>query len=200
MRVLRILDLFSGLGGFSQPFIDRGHEVVTVDIEPKFKPSVVADIRNLSSQSLPLAGEWDVVLASPPCQAFSIAAVYRHYKGHIPDQHVSHGLGLVACTLRLIAEFKPRYWVMENPCGMLRTFIGKPRETIYQCSFGAPWKKPTDLWGVWPGVLKRPCAPHQKAPRGSGSGVNSSHITDPAIRAKLPCGLGEELTRRIEAT
>lgn len=38
---MRVLDLFSGLGGWSAAFRDRGHEVITLDIEPKFKPDIV---------------------------------------------------------------------------------------------------------------------------------------------------------------
>ena len=42
------IDLCSGLGGFSQAFRDDpAWEVITVDINPKFKPTIVADVCNL---------------------------------------------------------------------------------------------------------------------------------------------------------
>ena len=193
---MRVLDLFCGLKGFSQPFKDRGHEVVTVDILPKFKPSVVADVRKLSSQSLPLAGEWDVVLASPPCEIFSRARAYQEWPP-APEKE-RDALGLVASTLRLVAELHPIWWVMENPTGRLRTWIGLPREKIYQCSFGNKFQKPTDLWGRWPGRIRRPCISHLRTRESPGGGPGE-HVRNPALRAKLPYGLGEELCKRMEA-
>jgi len=47
---MRVLDLFSGLGGWSQAFKDRGHEVVTVDIAPKFAPIICKDIMELTPE------------------------------------------------------------------------------------------------------------------------------------------------------
>lgn len=202
---MRILDLFSGLGGFSQPFRDRGHEVVTLDIEAKFKSDIVADVRSIRYPSLSLQGDFDVVLASPPCEGFSIASVYRHWDNGTPiSKTVYEGIALVTNTLRLVAEIQPAFWVMENPVAMLRRVVGTPAELVYWCSFqeNLPrerrWKKPTDLWGRYPRI-GRPCIPHAKTPRGShSSGAMANQIRNPAIRAKLPYGLGEELCKRME--
>lgn len=37
---MKVLDLFSGLGGWSAAFKDRGHTVFTVDVHPDFKPGL----------------------------------------------------------------------------------------------------------------------------------------------------------------
>lgn len=198
-RRLVCVDLFSGLGGFSEAFVQRGHKVVRIDNDPRFKDvphTVIADICELRHPSLILNGNVDVILASPPCQAFSVASIPAHWKNHEPDEVVFEGLKLVTHALRLVAEVNPRYWLMENPRGMLRTVIGKPKEDIYLCAYGTKWKKPTDIWGRYPGKLRRPCAPHESAPRGSKKGVQG--ITDPAERAKLPYELSEEVCKRIE--
>lgn len=42
-----MLDLFSGLGGASQVMVERGWKVIRVDIESRFKPDIVADVRAL---------------------------------------------------------------------------------------------------------------------------------------------------------
>lgn len=190
---MKVLDLFSGLGGFSQAFTEAGDEVVTVDIEKRFNPKLLTDVRDLSVYE----NGWDIVLASPPCQAMSIAGVTHHWKDHVPDQHVSEGLGLVAATFRSIAQARPRYAaILENPTGMLRTFIGAPKETIYLCSYGAKWKKPTDLWGYYPFRLRKPCKPHEAAPRGSNSGINGAHSAEE--RAKLPYELSLEIRNRVK--
>lgn len=193
---MKIVDLFSGLGGFSQAFVERGHDVITLDLDPRFKPTIVADIREIRYPSLSLNGDIDVVLASPPCKAFSVASIPHHWKDHKPGLKVAEAVGIVANALRLIAEIQPTYWVLENPCGMLKRMIGDPKETIYLCSYGTKWKKPTDLWGRYPGKLKLPCAPHEAAPRGSKKGVQG--VSDPAERAKLPYGLSLELCKRFE--
>lgn len=212
---MRILDLFSGLGGFSEPFRDRGHEVITLDIDSRFEPDIVADVREIRYPSLSLDGEFDVVLASPPCEAFSIARAWHGW----PPELQRDGLALVACTFQLIADIQPKWHVVENPRGFLRNFINPPKQTIHLCDWGGEFQKPTDLWGHYPGDLPVPnrCAPHIESPNAevaikgvngvgsaraggamavytSGSGKNSK-----ALRAKLPYGLGEELCKRMEA-
>ena len=57
---MNVLDLFSGLGGWSAAFKDRGHAVTTLDIEPKFKPDIVKDI--LEIKSIAEIGKFDLYL------------------------------------------------------------------------------------------------------------------------------------------
>lgn len=198
-RILRVLDLFAGLGGFSQPFRDRGHDVTTVDIDPGFSPTRVADIRSFAfGDWLFFHGDFDVILASPPCQAFSVAAIPTHWAKFYPDDFAQRALDLVNRTLSLIDQAEPRYWVLENPRGMLRKLIGKPKETVFLCSFGDTRMKPTDLWGEYPGPIARPCAPHVSAPRGSRTPGSTQGIKGPALRSRLPYGLGLELCSRME--
>ncbi len=191
---MRVLDLFSGLGGFSEPFRDRGHEVITLDIDARFKPDVVADVRKIRYPSLNLSGEFDVVLASPPCNMFSKARAFHGW----PWKETADALALVTCAFRLIAEIHPRWHVVENPEGRLRMFIGPPKQTVHLCDYGSKWQKPTDLWGDYPGELPNPnrCAPHESSPNYR---LVMKKVRDPALRAKLPYGLGEELCKRMEA-
>lgn len=142
-----VLDLFSGKKGFSRPFAERGHEVYTVDIDASFEPTIVADVRELRWPILDIPRGIDAVVASPPCQKFSVAAIGRYWKKGVPQPEVVDAIGLVATTLRLIAEIAPRFWVMENPTGMLRTIIGPPR------------------------------GPHEPAPKGSKAGVDNPSLT-----------------------
>src|SRR5438094_503227 len=160
---MKVLDLFSGFGTWMDPFRDAGHEVVSVDLNPRFKPTICADVKKLAYPSLDLKGPFDGVIASPPCEMFSIARNFHH--GHPPDKQ-RDALGVVASTFRLIAQIQPNWFVVENPRGKLRKFIGPPKETIYLCSYGSNWMKPTDLWGKYPGKLRMPCAPHHSSPRG----------------------------------
>jgi hypothetical protein len=63
------LDLCSGLGGASQPALDRGWTVIRIDVERRFGPDIVADIRSLPINPARLRPT--VLWASPPCQEFS---------------------------------------------------------------------------------------------------------------------------------
>jgi hypothetical protein len=217
----RVLDLFAGFGGWGQAFADEGHEVVSVDFEPLFNTTVVADINKLSARDLP-GTHWDIVLASPPCQKFSITTVYRHWekpgKVYWPKSDEAHAaLRLVASTLRLIEEIQPTYWTIENPRGLLRKLpIMTPyeRRTVTFCQYGDSRMKPTDLWGVFPNALrlKPTCrngdACHIQAPRGSSTGTQGRKSIARAIRSAegvyayggfIPKALSLDFLRAMEA-
>ena len=179
---MKVLDLFSGLGGWSQAFKDRGHQVTTVDIEDKFKPNLCIDVMELKSEDF--GHRYDIILASPPCNCFSVASLYRHWKKRMgisypTDEATIKSIELVKHTLSLITELNPRWWILENPVGMLRkqTFMKEyKRTTITQCQYGRSVMKPTDLWGILPkGFIVKKCKPgalcHERAIRSSKKGV-----------------------------
>ena len=185
---MRVLDLFCGLKGWSQAFKDRGHTVITFDIESKFNPTVCNDIRLFNAHDFEGYGQFDIVLASPPCNQFSIASVYKHWK----DKKPTEAIDLVSHTLRLILGLYPKWWILENPTGMLRKVMGNPQAVITQCQYGKNSMKPTDLWGVFPKSFKpKRCKNgddcHDSAPRGSKTGTQG--LANSELRAKIPYGL-----------
>jgi hypothetical protein len=174
---MKILDLFSGLGGWSQAFKDRGHEVVTVDIESKFNPTICKDIMQVTQKDFN-GTKFDVILASPPCNCFSVASVYRHWNkdGTIKSDTELESIRLVLHTIELIYSLRPKFWVIENPTGMLRNVIGVPHYCVSQCQYGRSIMKPTDMWGRLPSTfIAKRCKPgnpdHEKASRSAKSGV-----------------------------
>lgn len=185
---MKMLDLFAGLGGWSKPFIERGHEVCRVDWDDKFELEIVADISKLTASDLPFKP--DVILASPPCETFSIASIGHHWNiDRTPKTEAAvKGIELVKNTVRLIQKVSPRFAIIENPRGMLRKLdlIPAPRTTVWYCHFGENRAKPTDLWGLpFPQMdfrgechsrksshgLDCCCQDHAAAPRGSQTGT-----------------------------
>ncbi len=199
------LDLFSGLGGFSQAFEDSDEwSVTTVDINPEFSPDVQADVVGLSWSEV--GTHYDVVLAGPPCPGFSLMNVSDNWDGEDnPDSESARdSLETMFATFRLIESISPDWYVIENPVGMARPYLERFCESvdlITQCQYGRDVQKRTYLGHNLTGFDARRCASgdgcHKAAPRGSDTGTQSTDKTPPE-RAKLPRGLSEEVLRSIE--
>lgn len=198
---MRVVDLFCGegatseVGGWSSAFRARGHETFTVDFDPAYKPDLVADITQMTAKDLP----WrpDIILASPPCQGWSVATCFRNWTkledGSMEPKSPKAELSvrMVQATINIIRESGVPMWIIENPRGMLRKHpvMGDfERRTVTYCQYGRDFMKPTDLWGGFPSrlVLWAPCkigAPcHVASPRGSQTGtqgrarLESTHV------------------------
>jgi len=131
MRKMRMIDLFSGLGGASQAMRERGWEVIRVDVDPRFDPDVCCDVRDFHWDG----GEVDLLWASPPCDEFS-KSDKPWFGFQSPSQE---SLDLVFEVFRIVREVNPRYWILENVRGAQR-WIGKA-----PCKIG-----PFYLWGWFP--------------------------------------------------
>ena len=188
---MKCIDLFSGLGGFSQAFLDRRHDVLRVDNNDRFKDipfTVITDVLMLTAENLK---NTDIILASPPCTHFSFAAVTkngsRHWPKGIPTKATLEQIELVKHTIRIIKAAEPKYWILENPRGRLRKVIGAPAMTTYWAAWGTPYLKPTHLWGNLPPIdWKQPMKWDSNPSGGVGSGIDGPYPRDPAKRALIP--------------
>lgn len=206
---MKVLDLFSGLGGWAAPWKAAGHDVVTVDLDPRFGCTFTIDVLQLGPREL---GAFDVVLASPPCEAFSVAAIGHHWTGGLrayepATEHARTSLALVHWTLAVIESTRPAVWVIENPRGMLRklgVLDRYERVTVHYCQYGDTSMKPTDLWGGFPQswaprpVCRNGATCHESAPRGAKTGTQGK--AGAAARAEIPFELAEELMLATERT
>lgn len=208
MSQMKILDLFSGSGSFSLAFKDRGHRVTTIDIEEKFHPDIAMDVFKLTPRQVTLGG-FDVVLASPPCTCFSVASIGTHWMGgkeaYIPKTNAAMiSIALVEHTKSLVSYIKPRFFVMENPRGVLRKLNcvkDLPRETVWYCQYGDERAKPTDLFGTLPfSFIPKIChngaTDHASAPRGARSGTQGRNGA--YERSKIPYNLSLKLCLAME--
>jgi hypothetical protein len=175
---MRVLDLFAGLGGWGSAFLERGHEVVSVDFNPAFGTTIVADVFDLKAKEL---GHFDAVLASPPCEKFSVLTIGRnwHTDGRPKTAGAAKAEALVWATRILIEDLDPAFFVIENPCGklrVLRPLADMEMRTVTYCTYGAPWQKRTDLWGGFPPSLvlrpsctnDNPCSDETRKAKPSG--------------------------------
>ena len=143
-----------------------------------------------------------MVLASPPCTQFSIAAsrFYRFVDGEPQTDDAADALALVHHSVGLIRALSPAFWVLENPVGKLRHVWRPPAATLTQCQYGRDHRKATDLWGDLPPVSWQKCEPgagcHVDSPRGMGKGKR--HVRNPAERAKVPAELSEAIRDSCE--
>jgi hypothetical protein len=152
----------------------------------------------------------DVILASPPCTAFSVMRIGRNWNhDHTPKNDTARlGLRLLEATLAIIREADPAYFVIENPMGKMRRMpqlAGLDHRHVTYCQYGETRMKPTDLWGGFPPslVLAPPCKQgatcHEAAPRGSRTGTQGLISSNRALSAKIPAPLSLAVCLAAEA-
>lgn len=101
---MRLLDLFCGAGGASMGYYQAGFDVTGIDIvEQKRYPFKF--IKGNALEYLDYAKHFDVIHASPPCQAYSIT---KHYNKDAPK--------LIENT-REFLEKTGIYYIIENVVG-----------------------------------------------------------------------------------
>ena len=136
----RLLDLFCGAGGASAGYDAAGFDVVGVDVteQPNYPfPMYVADALTLSPAFL---SEFDVIHASPPCQAYSVLA-HRTDNGAAWPQLVEPVRDMLAAT------GKP--YVIENVvgsplkdyvtlCGTMFPGLRVIRHRLFEANFPIP--------------------------------------------------------------
>lgn len=132
--MLKVLDLFAGAGGFSEGFRQANYEI-SCAIE-NFKPVyttyqnnfssahvIAKDIKEVHSKEIKEeVGEIDVMIGGPPCEAFTLASI--KIKSNPLDRLYSDPRGmLVLHFIRMVADLKPIFFVMENVAGILHPLI-----------------------------------------------------------------------------
>lgn len=138
-----ILDLCSGSGNWSQPYVEAGYDVVRVDIPQ--------DVRLMKHIGKPVHG----ILCAPPCTVFSLAGAWVQRT----EDEIKLALSVVDACLRMVCVYRPAWWALENPRGRLNKFLGKPQFEYHPCDFGEPWTKHTYLWGQFTTPVKCPVVP-----------------------------------------
>ena len=163
MRKLKILDLFSGIGGFSLGLERTGgfETAAFCEIEPfprkvlaKHWPNVPCynDVRELTAERLAAdgIGPIDVITGGFPCQDLSVAG---------KQAGMSEGTrsGLWSEIARLVSELRPQYVIVENVANLLSGpreqrggWFGRVLGDLAALGYDAEWHCiPASYVGAW---------------------------------------------------
>lgn len=134
---MNVLDLFSGIGGFSLGLERAGMRTVAFcEIDPfcrrvleKHWPNVPihADVRKLATDQLRV----DVICGGFPCQDISIAGDRAGLSGQRS--------GLWSEMRRCIGDIRPRFVIVENTTGLLNLGMGDVLGDLASLGYDAVW-------------------------------------------------------------
>lgn len=199
---MKVLELFAGSRSIGKVADRLAFDVYSSDIEQFGGIDYVTDIREFDVTKIHFKP--DIIWASCPCTAFSVAAIGKNWTkvgdDYIPkNPKAEFGLKLVQKTLEIIEHFNPTYFFIENPRGMLRKMpimTDLPRYGVTYCQYGDTRMKPTDIWTNSTKWTPRPMCKngdtcHVAAPRGSRTGTQG--LKGAYERSKIP----EELCYEI---
>jgi len=200
---MRLLELFSGTGSVGKVARDLGWDVVSLDMDFRTKPDIVADIMHWDYKAY-TPGQFDMIWASPPCTEYSAAKTVGERDLNKADSIVKH-------LLHILHYLQPKFYIIENPqTGMLkdRPFMTDlPYRDIDYCKYGMPYRKRTRLWNnihCWEprDLCKHDCPAssgkkHKEiAQRGPRPGNNTNRHTQSQLY-RVPGELIDELIQSV---
>jgi hypothetical protein len=198
-KKMQVLELFAGSRSIGKVAEALGMEVYSSDLVPFDGIDYAVSILDFDVSKVPFKP--DIIWASPPCTAFSVASIGRNWNHDKTPKTdgARFGIRLVEKTIEIIKHFDPKYFFIENPRGMLRKMPIMEefdRKTVTYCQYGDSRMKPTDIWtnsDVW--IPRNMCSNgdpcHISAPRGSVTGTQG--LKNAYERSKIPHDLCFEI-------
>jgi len=143
-----MLDLYSGLGGASEAFVQAGWKVIRVEKNPDlaYVPhTLTLDCHDWADWAADLP-QIDLVWASPPCTEFSNGYNAPKIRASRAGEDYDACMKSVMAALDIVDLVKPKYWILENVVGsieFIEPLIGKHRQKVGPCI----------LWGNFPHTI-----------------------------------------------
>ena len=128
---MKVIDLFSGVGGFSTGFSQAGFKISrAVEFDKQIADSflfnhqnvemIVDDIRNIDQSGTFERRECEVIIGGPPCQGFSMAGA--RIRSNFIDDPRNY---LFKHYYNVVQAIQPKMFVMENVKGLLTMENGR---------------------------------------------------------------------------
>ena len=145
-----ILSLCDYSGNWPKFYQEAGYDVRCFDLKNGH------DVRLLHRIDEPVYG----ILAAPPCTAFAGSGA-QYWPKKDMNGGTLEGLALVDACLRTVVIYRKtlKFWVLENPVGRLRRYLGPPQLIFNPCDYGDAYTKKTCLWGEFNIPKKNPVEP-----------------------------------------
>lgn len=152
--MLKMLDLFSGLGGASEAMVQSEKwEVMRIENNPLLSgvpESHEIDVKQFRDELRGMIDDGFVpesptlIWASPPCVEFSLGYSSPQSKAIRSGEEYNPDMSLLEATIDIIEMLQPKYWVIENVRGAVKWFkpyLGEQQMVINHSIF---------LWGKFP--------------------------------------------------
>tara|TARA_R110000824_G_C15180082_1_gene673682 strand:+ start:138 stop:788 length:651 start_codon:yes stop_codon:yes gene_type:complete len=195
-----MIDLFSGLGGASEAFVNDDEWIVRrFDNNPlleEIEYTHITDNMFLDAEKLCIflcngyGKQVDLIWASPPCTDFSSAynaPKSKKSRGEKGFESWEPDFELLKSTIQFITLHQPKYWVIENVAGSIKMFekyLGKPTQIIGS----------QVLWGNFPFIM---LSPGFKKNKSDGDSWSSDPLRANK-RAKVPYEISQGLKIAME--
>ena len=137
VKMKRILVACEFSGIVRDAFIRNGHDAMSCDLlETEVPgPHYHGDVRDI------LEDGWDLMIAHPPCTDLAVSGA-RWFKEKRADGRQQRALDFV----KLLLDADIPQIAVENPIGVISTYIRKPDQIIQPWMFGHGETKATCLW------------------------------------------------------
>jgi hypothetical protein len=123
MAIKHLLDMYSGLGGASEAFVESPYwEVTRLENNPLLEGvphTLMIDVQHADPRAY---GPVDVLWASPPCLEFSRAFSAPGPLAQRLGQDFTPDLTLVRTVMEWVQVLEPEWWIIENVMGSIRHF------------------------------------------------------------------------------
>jgi site-specific DNA-cytosine methylase len=200
---MKVLELFSGNKSVSNVFKKKYNniEIISLDIDSKLNPDICIDILTWDYKVYP-PNYFDIIWASPDCRSWSVAGHGRHrmLPDLLPKTDIAiKGELMIYKTLEIIDYFKPKFWFIENPRGLLRHFPAMKQlphcHLVYYGNYNYYMQKPTNIWSnikLWDDEKK----PNLELMY-NNKGCNVTFSNNKKLRSLIPSELIEKIIKNI---